>query len=134
MTKRASDPLRGVTGTERAIMGRLLRQPPERQKAAPKPTGSRAEAQRRRRQRERQNGQDITPPATTSSQEKHSDCVPELLGSAPTEEDPVLFRALRGGGFCLSLYLSEGVNCQTLQRWAESSDRAQLIRGAVGTA
>jgi hypothetical protein len=129
-----NDPLRGLTDTERGIMGRLLGQPPEPQKAAPKPATGRAEAQRRRRQRERQSGQNSPTATTISSQEKHSDCEPEQLSSAPTEQDPVLFRALLGGGFCLSLYLSEGVNYQTLQRWAESSDRAQLIRGAVGMA
>jgi len=47
------DPLAGVSEQEREIMSRLLRMPPERQKAAPKPTSPKGEAQRRRRAQER---------------------------------------------------------------------------------
>jgi hypothetical protein len=54
MGDRTGDPLRGISDTEQKIMGRLLRQPPEQQKAAPKPDSARAEAQRRRREKERQ--------------------------------------------------------------------------------
>jgi len=43
----------GLTGIEKQVMRRLLRMKPEQQKAAPKPTGARAEAQRRRREKER---------------------------------------------------------------------------------
>jgi hypothetical protein len=49
-----SDPLAGVSEQEREVMSRLLRMPPERQKAAPKPTSAKGEAQRRRRAQERQ--------------------------------------------------------------------------------
>jgi hypothetical protein len=54
MTDEPNEPLRGISDTERQIMGRLLRQSPEQQKAAPKPAGPQAEAQRRRRQKERE--------------------------------------------------------------------------------
>lgn len=53
MTDQTNGPLRGISTEEQRIMGRLLRQPHEQQKAAPKPTSGRAEAQRRRRERER---------------------------------------------------------------------------------
>ncbi|MHB8416042.1 MAG: hypothetical protein ACYDB1_11805 [Acidiferrobacteraceae bacterium] len=56
MADRSDDPLWGLTGTERRIMGRLLQMPPEQQKAAPKPISPQAEAQRRRRQKEREAG------------------------------------------------------------------------------
>ena len=49
-----TDPLAGLSEQEREIMSRLLRLPPERQKAAPKPTTAKGEAQRRRRAQERQ--------------------------------------------------------------------------------
>ena len=39
------DPLAGVSEQERQIMSRLLRMPPERQKAATKPTSIKGEAQ-----------------------------------------------------------------------------------------
>jgi hypothetical protein len=54
MADRDSDPLRGLSDEDRRVMERLLRAPPEQQKAVPKPTGERAEAQRRRRQKERE--------------------------------------------------------------------------------
>jgi hypothetical protein len=54
MTHSNADPLRGISEREREIISRLLRMPPERQKAAPKPLTSKGEAQRLRRERERQ--------------------------------------------------------------------------------
>jgi hypothetical protein len=54
------DPRAGISGREQEIMSRLLRMRPEQQKAAPKPTNARAEAQRRRRENER-------PPPTVAS-------------------------------------------------------------------
>jgi hypothetical protein len=39
-----NDPLTGVSEREREIMSRLLRMPPEHQKAAPKPTSAKGEA------------------------------------------------------------------------------------------
>jgi hypothetical protein len=48
------DPLAGVSEEEREIMSRLLRTPPEPQKAASKPATAKGEAQRRRRAQERQ--------------------------------------------------------------------------------
>ncbi len=50
--------LAGLSDNETQIMGRLLRMPPEPQKAALKPTGARAEAQRRRREKERETEHD----------------------------------------------------------------------------
>jgi hypothetical protein len=46
------NPLAGVSDEEQRIMERLLRMHPEPHKDAPKPTGTRADAQRRRRERE----------------------------------------------------------------------------------
>lgn len=54
MTDQPDDPLRGISDTERQIMGRLLRQSPEQQKAAPKPDTHQAKAQQRRRRKERE--------------------------------------------------------------------------------
>ena len=54
MTDRTNDPLRGISGADQQIMGRLLHMPPEQKKAAPKPNSGRAEAQRRRRQKEKE--------------------------------------------------------------------------------
>ena len=54
----SSNPLAGVSEEERRIMERLLRMPPEPHKAAPKPTGARADAQRRRREKERERPSD----------------------------------------------------------------------------
>jgi hypothetical protein len=54
MTDRLSkSPLHGLSPEVQRVMGRLLRMPPEQQKAAPKPENARAEAQRQRRQKER---------------------------------------------------------------------------------
>ena len=50
----APNPLAGVSEQEREIMSRLLRMPPEPQKAAHKPASAKGEAQRRRRAKERQ--------------------------------------------------------------------------------
>ena len=50
-----ASPLVGLSKDEQEIMARLLRMPPEQQKAAPKPATHRGEAQRRRRARERRN-------------------------------------------------------------------------------
>jgi hypothetical protein len=52
--KENNDPLVGISEQEREIMSRLLRMPPEQQKAAPKPATAKGEAQRRRRAQERQ--------------------------------------------------------------------------------
>jgi hypothetical protein len=54
MTDRPDDPLQGISDSERQIMGRLLRQPPEQHKAALKPDTPQAAAQRRRRQKEKE--------------------------------------------------------------------------------
>jgi hypothetical protein len=54
MSNRTAAPLRGISTEERRIMGNLLRQSPEQQKTAPKPTSRQGEAQRRRRQKERE--------------------------------------------------------------------------------
>jgi hypothetical protein len=54
MTTRTSDPLRGVSESERQIMSRLLRMPPEQHKAATKPATRQGEAQRQRRRREKE--------------------------------------------------------------------------------
>jgi len=51
---KSRDPLDGISDREREIMSRMLRMPPEEQKASPKPTSSKGEAQRRRRAQERQ--------------------------------------------------------------------------------
>jgi hypothetical protein len=48
------DPLASISEREREIMARLLRMPPERQKATAKPTTPQGDAQRRRREKERQ--------------------------------------------------------------------------------
>ncbi len=49
--------LAGLSPEVTHVMERLLRMPPEPQKAALKPTGARAEAQRRRREKERSEGE-----------------------------------------------------------------------------
>jgi len=54
MKTKDPDPLAGVSEQERKIMSRLLRMPPEHQKAASKPATTKGEAQRRRRAQERQ--------------------------------------------------------------------------------
>jgi hypothetical protein len=54
MKAKDHDPLAGVSERECDIMQRLLNMPPEHQKAAPKPTSVKGEAQRRRRAQERQ--------------------------------------------------------------------------------
>jgi hypothetical protein len=55
MTEKTSKtPLYGLLPKERAIMGNLLRMPPEQHKDAAKPTSVKAEGQRRRRQNERE--------------------------------------------------------------------------------
>jgi len=52
--KESNNPLSGVSKREQDIMARLLRMPPEQQKAAARPATAQADAQRRRRERERQ--------------------------------------------------------------------------------
>jgi hypothetical protein len=54
MADKPSDPLRGLTTIEQEVMGRLLQQSPERQKALPRPDTRQAESQRKRRQREKE--------------------------------------------------------------------------------
>jgi hypothetical protein len=51
---KSKNALDGISDDEREIMSRLLRMPPERQKAAPKPATAKGDAQRRRRAQERQ--------------------------------------------------------------------------------
>ena len=49
-----NDSLTGLPERDLEIMARLIRTPPEPQKAPPKPTTPKGEAQRRRRDRERE--------------------------------------------------------------------------------
>ncbi len=50
--------LAGLSSEVKHVMERLLRMPPEPQKAASKPTGARADAQRRRREKEHETEHD----------------------------------------------------------------------------
>jgi hypothetical protein len=70
--KKQSDPLIGLSERDLEIMARLLRTPPEQQKAVPKPTTAQAEAQRRRREKERKH--------SSSSKEARQKYQPEETG------------------------------------------------------
>jgi hypothetical protein len=53
MRRKIRNSLAGISDRDQGIMARLLRMPPEQQKAAPKPTTAQGDAQRRRREKER---------------------------------------------------------------------------------